>query len=492
MTSYVSTAAQISTVILGLGFFFITRVMAKKQSTYPPEVPSLLPWFGSVFGFVSGPSRFLALCHAQFGPVFRFLLGGRNIIVVSTAEAVHNALFTDYRVLTNRAEHYGHFHVVCNDTSLYPTIFDTFSHKLIPVLDRRLSKRALDSVTTDFAETVFRRLKLQSVGVPVSLRRSLTEPVYAAVTAIFLGSKFSPDSYEDWFDFWTTVPLRLVRRPFWSFPSTRARGRLLDHITTCLQAASPDNDDDKLAGDFSKAVRENNIPFEAASPAVLALMLALHTNLFNNLFWLFSWLLADPRAFSSLRDEIDKGVRKEFGNLQTFISEASPRRLDSATFVLLNSAILEATRLTMLQTGVRLAESDFQLKDGETTIPVRKGEYVLLYSRPAQQNDASYPDPQKFVLDRFVQSEYQSELTPTSGKPYFAFGAGKHVCKGRYLAMFEIKVLTILYLSLFDVTPIPLDSQSSKWEPPQFSPQSVSTTHPTHDVFVKLRPRVTL
>ncbi|KAI6033717.1 cytochrome P450 [Pisolithus microcarpus] len=492
MTSYALTAAQISTVIVGVGFVFITRVMAKKESTHPPKVPSLLPWFGSAFDFASGPSKFLALCHAQFGPVFKVLLGGRNMIVVTTAESIHNALFTDYRVLTNRAEHYDHFHAVCSDTSLYPAIFDTFSHKLFPILDRRLSKRAVDGVTTDFAETVFQRLKLFSGEERVSLRRSLTEPVYVAVTAIFLGSKFSPDSYNDWLAFWVTLPIRLVRRPFWSFPSTRARGRLLQHITTCLQAANPDNDDDKLAGDFSKVIRENNIPFEAASPAVLAVMLALHTNLFNNLFWLFSWLMADPRAFSSVRSEIDKGIREEFGNLQTFIAEASPRRLDSPAFALLNSAILETTRLTTLQNGVRLAESDFQLKDGEGTVPVRKGEYILLYPRPAQQNGASYPDGHKFVLERFVQSQYQGDLTPTSGKPYFAFGAGKHVCKGRFLAMFEIKVLTILYLSLFDVTPVPLGPQSSGWEPPQPSPQSIGTMHPTQDVFVKLRPRVTL
>ncbi|KIK17441.1 hypothetical protein PISMIDRAFT_24904, partial [Pisolithus microcarpus 441] len=270
MTSYALTVAQISTVIVGLGFVFITRVMAKKESAHPPKVPSLLPWFGSAFDFASGPSKFLALCHAQFGPVFKVLLGGRNMIVVTTAESIHNALFTDYRVLTNRAEHYDHFHAVCGDTSLYPAIFDTFSHKLFPILDRRLSKRAVDGVTTDFAETVFQRLKLFSGEERVSLRRSLTEPVYVAVTAIFLGSKFSPDSYNDWLAFWVTLPIRLVRRPFWSFPSTRARGRLLQHITTCLQAANPDNDDDKLAGDFSKVIRENNIPFEAASPAVLA------------------------------------------------------------------------------------------------------------------------------------------------------------------------------------------------------------------------------
>ncbi|KIK17839.1 hypothetical protein PISMIDRAFT_684894 [Pisolithus microcarpus 441] len=116
----------------------------------------------------------------------------------------------------------------------------------------------------------------------------------------------------------------------------------------------------------------------------------------------------------------------------------------------------------------------------------------MLYPRAAQQNNATYRDGHKFILDRFVQSQYQGELAATSGKPYFAFGAGKHLCKGKFLAMFEMKVLIILYLSLFDVTPVPLESLSSEWKPPQTSAQSIGTIHPDDDVLVRLRPRTTL
>ncbi|KAI6118111.1 cytochrome P450 [Pisolithus sp. B1] len=446
MTSYALAAAQISTMIIWVGFMLITHAMSKKESAYPPKVSSLLPWFGSAISFAFGPHRFLALCCAQYGPVFKFLLGGRSVIVVGTADSIRNALFTDHRVLANRVEHYSHFRALCGDTSLYPMIFDTLNPQP--------------------------RLKLYSGGDRVSLRRSLTEPMYCAATPILLGSKFSSDTYDDWVTFLHSFTKRLVQRPFWSLPSTWARGRLLQHITTCLQ--------DKLAGNFAKVIWEKNISFEVASACTF------HANQSNVVFWLFSWLMADPRAFSSLRDDIDRAVREEFGSIET------PRRLDSPAFGLLNSAILETTRLTTIQSAIRLAECDLQLKDGEGTIPIRKGEYVLLYPRAAQQNEASYPDCHRFVLDRFVQSQYEGDLAPTSGKPYFAFGAGKHVCKGRFLAMFQLKVLTILYLSLFDVTPVPLDRRSSEWEPPQSSARSILTIHPVDDVYVRLRPRTAL
>ncbi|KAI6118110.1 cytochrome P450 [Pisolithus sp. B1] len=440
----------------------------------------------------SDPQRFLALCHVQYGPVFKFLLGGRNVIVVGTPDSIHNAHFTDHRVLANRIEHYYHFRALCNNTSLFPMIYDVLSRNLFPILDRRLSKRAVDDLTTGFAETVFQRLKLNSGGDRVSLRRSLTEPLYCAATPIFLGSKFSSDTYDNWVAFLNSFTKRLVQRPFWSLPSTRARGRLVQHITTCLQGASPDNDNDKLAGNFAEVIRQNDISFEAASAAVLSLLLALHANQFNVIFWFFSWLMADPRAFSSLRDDIDRAVREEFGSIETFVAETSPRRLDSPAFALLNSAILETTRLTTVQNALRLAECDFELKDGEGTIPIRKGEYVLLYPRPVQRTEASYPDGHRFVLDRFVQSQYEGDLAPTSGKPYFACGAGKHLCKGRFLAMFELKVLTILYLPLFDVTPVPLECRSSEWKPPQPSTTSINTIHPVDGVYVRLRPRTAL
>ncbi|KAI6014698.1 cytochrome P450 [Pisolithus marmoratus] len=492
MTSYTLTTAQVSALIVGLGFMFITHVMSKKGSTHPPTVPSLLPWIGSAFGFVTGPNKFLNACHARFGPVFKFMLGGHNILVVGTPESIHNAHVADHRILTSRIQHYSHFQAFGSNPALYATIFDTFTNKFFPVLDRRLAKRAVDDVTTGYAEVVFQRLMLLSKGESVSLRRSVTEPIYVGVTSAFLGNKFTPDSYDDWVTFFDSIPTRLVQRPFWSPPSTRARERLLQHFITCLQGANPDNDDDKLAGDFARIVRENDISPEVGSHAMLAVMLALHTNLFNVIFWLFSWLMADPRALSSLRDDIDKAIREEFGNLQTFIAEASPRKLESPAFALVNSAILEAARLSTLQSGIRQAECDFELKDGDSTIPVRKGEYVLIYPRATQQDEAFYPDSHKFVSDRFVNSEHPGEITATSGKPYFAFGEGKHICKGRYLALYEMKVLTILYLHLFDIIPASTESRSSGWESPQPSPQSIGTIHPTDKVFVKLRPRATL
>ncbi|KAI6044061.1 cytochrome P450 [Pisolithus marmoratus] len=280
-------------------------------------------------------------------------------------------------------------------------------------------------------------------------------------------------------------------RPFWSLPSSRARDRLLQRISDYLEGADPATDD-KLAASFTALFREHNIPIKVAAPSILVTMSSFHQNAANVVFWLFAWLLENPSAFAAVRSEIDKAVREDFGNFQSFIAEASPEKLDTPSFTLLNSAVLETMRLTSVQTGMRLAASDLDIKDGERTFPVRKGEYVVLDPRGAHQDKNSYPDGDRFVVSRFVQSEYQGDLAATAGYPYFALGAGKHVCKGRFLAMYEIKVLTVIYFSLFDVTPIRQGEASSTWESPKPSPRSAGTIHPVEDVFVRLRPRSVL
>ncbi|KAG6331072.1 hypothetical protein ID866_8016, partial [Astraeus odoratus] len=196
-------------------------------------------------------------------------------------------------------------------------------------------------------------------------------------------------------------------------------------------------------------------------------------------------------AFSSVRNEIDKGVREVFGGIQPFLAEASPANLNTESFALLNSAILETLRLSAVLSSLRVSQRDFDLKDSEGTIPIRKDDYILLDTRAAHRSEGSYPDGDKFIFDRFVSKEYENDITSAASKPFFAFGAGKHLCKGRFLIIYEIKVLFIVYLSLFDITPVS-NVRGASWKPPQPSAQSLGTMHTTEDVFVKLKPRSAL
>ncbi|KAI6022564.1 cytochrome P450 [Pisolithus marmoratus] len=492
MTSSVLSAAQISAMVVGLAVVVISRIMSTRVPTYPPQVESLFPWIGCAFGTIFRPSSFLALSQAQYGPVFKFLAGGLNVIVVSSPNALSSVALADHRALSSHVQHYEHFRALSVDPSLRPKTYDTIAHKIFPVLDRRLAKRTLGDLTPPFAQLVFDKLKLFSDRPHVSLTRSLTEPLYVGANGVLFGSSFPADTYEDFFTLLNSLPKRLSLCPFWSLPSSRARDRLLQRISDYLEGANPVADD-KLVDGFIALFREHDIPIKVAAPSILLIMSSLHQNTVNVVFWLFAWLLADPSALSAVRSEIDRAVRGDFGNFQTFLAEASPETLDTPSFALLNSAVLETMRLTSVQTGIRLATSDLDIQDRERTFSIRKGEYVILDPRGAHLDKNLYPDGDRFVVDRFVQSEYRGDLAVTAGYPYFALGAGKHICKGRFLAMYEIKVLTVIYLSIFDVTPVCRgEGLPSTWEPPKASVHSAGTIHPIEDVFVRLRPRSVL
>ncbi|KAI6044059.1 cytochrome P450, partial [Pisolithus marmoratus] len=410
MTSSVLSTAQFSAMVtvVGLAIMIIFRIMSTKVPTSPPQVESLFPWVGSALSLIFRPNSFLALCQARYGPVFKVLAGGRNVVVVSSSDALSSVAFTDHRILSSHVQHYAHFRAICGDSSLYLRTYDTVAHKIFPILDRRLAKRTLGDLTPPFAQL----------------------PLYIGANGMLFGSRFPQDTYEDFFTLLDSLPKRLSMRPFWSLPSSWARDRLLQRISDYLEGANPANND-KLADSFTALFREHDIPIEVAAPSILLVMSSLHQNTVNVVFWLFAWLLADPSAFSAVRSEIDKAIREDFGNFQSFLAEASPEKLDTASFALLNSAVLETMRLTSVQTGVRLAESDLEIQDGKKTFPIRRGEYVVLDPRGAHQDKNSYRDGDRFVVGRFVQREYQGDLAATVGYPYFALGSGKHIVSFR-------------------------------------------------------------
>ena len=118
--------------------------------------------------------------RTQYGPVFRLLLGGHRVTVVGSPEAIHNVLVSDSRAFTTRAQNYEHLRVVGSDPSLYQKLHETAVREIFPILDKHFSKRNLGDLTPGFAEIVYNTVKRFNGNDLVSLKRSVTEPLYIA------------------------------------------------------------------------------------------------------------------------------------------------------------------------------------------------------------------------------------------------------------------------------------------------------------------------
>ncbi|KAI6029384.1 cytochrome P450 [Pisolithus microcarpus] len=407
--------------------FTFSTLSSKRKSSFPPRVPSVLPWFGIALSYISSPDEFLANCRKQYGNVFRMLLGGREVVVT------HNALY--HAVSGNKG----------NSTEVYRVV----THLIFPMVDQRLSRRAMGDLTAPIAVALLAKIKpfarMKNVRVP--LMKFLTEPLCYATNLVMFGSRYPENTYEDLRILDETMPERFYRVPFWFWPSVQARKRMVGQIGDYLSTPDISEEDGWLGSAFKRLFRENNISLHEASSHLLTFQWGMHTNTFGIALWLFLFLLSHPDALLALRSEIDKAIKEDFGDLESFVTS---------------------------------------LKDRGEIVTVRKGEYVLGNVQAVHMDENTYPDHRKFVFDRFAHNEHREGRLPTEGQPWFSFAAGKHLCKGRYLAMYELKLVAILYLHLFDFTPV--TNGSSPWWPPRTTRRNLGIPR-AEEVFVDVRPR---
>ena len=354
--------------------------------------------------------------------MFKLLLGGRQATFVSSKEALQSFFAVEHGLLSPRTQSHTILRMIGCGASRTQKLYAFGTQELFPILDKRLAKRTLGDLTPGFADVLFNRLK-RFANYNGSLKRSLTEPLYVVTNAILLGSRFSPDTYDDYMVFSGSLH-PFSARPLWPFPSIRARKRLLGYISKYIEDLGTDKED-SLGTNLFEAFQKHNLTNEDGASLILVLTLTIHMNLFNVVFWLFAWLLADPSALAAVRDEIDKTVREEFGSIHGFLVNASPENLQPSSFALLHSAILEALRLSSLVIGIRDAERDIELKDGKRVIPIRKGELVVAVSWAAHRDEGLYPDGHRFIADRFVQNR-DEDIVQNLSKSFFSFNGGKH------------------------------------------------------------------
>ncbi|KAF9240647.1 cytochrome P450 [Melanogaster broomeanus] len=476
--------AAILTIITSLYFPLFGR-----SSRFPPHVPSLIPWLGCGLWYVLDPCAFLAGCQQRYGSAFMVLVGGREVVVVSSAEATSSILLADSRSLSHDLIHDETFHVVTGVTTNSGTLRKILNQRLYPLVDKSLSRNYLGQTIQPFGWALFSHIKKfmkTQDARAVSLIQLTQEPLYNATNIALFGSSFPVDTYNDFHTLNKSVPHRLSRLPFWSWPSTSARQRLLALMVDYLQRGGVAECDGRFASGFMEALKENDIPVLDGARIALSFIWGMHSNTLNTSFWLVAFLLADPKALARVRAEIDSAIEGKFTNMETLLG-ADPDELDNQCFALLTSAIMETMRLTAPHAAVRLAECDLALKDGDRTIPIRKGEYVFGNVRAIHMDEEKYPDAHKFVVGRFAESPYQKGQLQTEGKPFFSLGGGRHICKGRWLAIYEIKVTVIILFRLFEISPP--GEKSSGWHLPAAHRRCIGFLHPKDEVFVQVHPR---
>ena len=104
--------------------------------------------------------------------------------------------------------------------------------------------------------------------------------------------------------------------------------------------------------------------------------------------------------------------------IQKLANEESPEAFNKLRKYALEAYRITSPALTLRTVGVDSAT----INDGETKLPVKKGDNLLMDFIAAGADPAKYPDPHKIKLDR-------------PENDYVVFGWGSHSCVGREIVV---------------------------------------------------------
>lgn len=165
-------------------------------------------------------------------------------------------------------------------------------------------------------------------------------------------------------------------------------------------------------------------------------------NTIPTVFWCLFYILQNAEALEVIKQEIDSHLPSfSLDSIEedVVIEEWTMEKLNSCVY--LESAINETLRFaasTFLTRKCR-QETQIALEDGRI-LNVKPNETVAYFAPITHLDSNLFPDPYKFIFDRFVNKKVDN----TPG--FIPFGSGKSICPGRFFAKNDIKILFAMLL----------------------------------------------
>ncbi|ETW08929.1 hypothetical protein H310_01412 [Aphanomyces invadans] len=271
----------------------------------------------------------------------------------------------------------------------------------------------------------------------MSLLSFVQQCIFESGTRVLFGDTVvdhNPTLRQAFQTFDTSFPLFVAGVPSLLLPSASKARRSLVHALD----SNPGADAATIIQKRTEAVKTTfptNVvaPLDAAKES-LALLWAANANSIPTAFWSLFYLLDNPVAWSTVRDE----VREHLGKSIDWTGD----QLGKCVF--LASAVDEALRLSASSLMMRVATEDVNLNVEGSHVHLAKGSKVMIFPSLGHFDDAIFPQPRTFQFDRFVQA------TSAQLEAFNPFGMGVTMCPGRNFAKNQVKRHRLGHSNLID------------------------------------------
>ena len=202
------------------------------------------------------------------------------------------------------------------------------------------------------------------------------------------------------------------------------------------------------------------------------------------LFWFLTFVYSTPGLLEEIRKEMAPHIKWSHASSSPEIVSIDMAALYSDC-QLMKACIFESYRLANEATSIRYVVRPITIDDGGYKHTLKPGTFVSAAHALTQRDPHVYADPDKFVPDRFLETD------SASGKPVARYGrlrpwgAGAAMCKGRTFAERELMALGAAIMSSWDIEP----AGGAPWKLPAMVP-GTGVKKPVKDIRVLIRRRV--
>ncbi|XP_039221237.1 7-alpha-hydroxycholest-4-en-3-one 12-alpha-hydroxylase-like [Crotalus tigris] len=496
--------ALLSTLIsLIFGGLYTIGVFRQKRSKEPPLDKGFIPWLGHGLSFGKHPIPFLEKMKKKHGDIFTVLVGGQYIHVLMDPHM--------YGFIFKKSKNKLDFGVFATNVVLNVFNFQltTTHHKIAETGSKRyLQGKSLVALNQIFMQNL-KEILLDSAEEKKWHQEGLWRFSYKAIFHAAFLSLFGvvPElevnckentkerrckSYEKFFEdfqqFDEFFPQMILNKM--DSKTKKEIQRLRDYFWDLLSVKKIDKREDISIWltDQDQQLAEAGMTEKMRTQVQFLFLWASQANTGPVTFWLLAYLLKHPKAMKAVREEVEQ-VLKEIGQEENLMNLS----LQAIKTPLLDSAVEEVLRLKAGSFVFRSVMEDLNLQmDNGKEYSLRKGDHLLLFPFLGLHMDPEiYPEPQIFKYDRFLSPEGKRKEFFKNGKKLktcvLPFGGGPSMCPGRFFAVSEMKLFTMLMLTYFDMELV---------NPEEELPSSIEnriligTAHPMRDIDFKYRRRL--